>query len=179
LLLLGGLLLLAFVPLFYAVATYTGVTLQQLRVGHARALGRAIAAHVAEARERRSEPELMELLRAEIGTDGVEAIGVYSPAGERLATAGEPGSLAALPPRASNREGLREQGQGAAVLTITVPGRAGPVVAVLRVDDQFGVAARRGSVERGSFGDGQCTGPSHRQRPPSLASDRHRYRFIG
>src|SRR6478736_3246168 len=46
LLLLGGLLLLAFVPLFFAVATYTSVTLQQLRVGHARALGRAIAAHV-------------------------------------------------------------------------------------------------------------------------------------
>ena len=55
LLLLGGLLLLAFVPLFYAVATYTSVTLQQLRVGHARALGRAIAAHVAEARTSRCD----------------------------------------------------------------------------------------------------------------------------
>jgi outer membrane translocation and assembly module TamA len=67
LLLLGGLLLLAFVPLFFAVATYTGVTLQQLRVGHARALGRAIGAHVAEARASRSEAELMSLLRAEVG----------------------------------------------------------------------------------------------------------------
>jgi signal transduction histidine kinase len=141
LLLLGGLLLLAFVPLFYAVATYTSVTLQQLRVGHARALGRAIAAHVAEARERRSDEELMGLLRAEIGTEGVEAIGVYSPAGERLAAAGEPKAVAALPRRANNREGLREQGAGAAVLTLTVPSRAGPVVAVLRVDDQAARAA--------------------------------------
>jgi two-component system, NtrC family, sensor kinase len=141
LLLLGGLLLLAFVPLFYAVATYTSVTLQQLRVGNARALGRAIAAHVAEARERRSETELMGLLRAEIGTEGVEAIGVYSPAGERLAAAGEPDAVAALPLRAANREGLREHGNGAAVLTLTVPSRAGPVVAVLRVDDQAARAA--------------------------------------
>ncbi|RYZ04052.1 MAG: HAMP domain-containing histidine kinase [Myxococcales bacterium] len=141
LLLLGGLLLLAFVPLFYAVATYTSVTLQQLRVGHARALGRAIAAHVAEARERRSEAELMGLLRAEVGTEGVEAIGVYSPAGQQLAAAGEPEAVAALPRRAANREGLREQGTGAAVLTVTVPSPAGAVVAVLRVDDQSARAA--------------------------------------
>src|SRR5690349_19522668 len=141
LLLMGGLLLLAFVPLFFAVATYTSVTLQQLRVGHARALGRAIAAHVAEARERRSEAELMSLLRAEIGTEGVEAIGVYSPAGPRLAAAGEPHAVAELPPSASNREGLQEHGRAASVLTVTVPSQAGPVVAVLRVDDQAARAA--------------------------------------
>jgi signal transduction histidine kinase len=141
LLLLGGLLLLAFVPLFYAVAAYTSVTLQQLRVGHARALGRAIAAHVAEARERRSDADLMSLLRAEVGTEGVEAIGVYSPAGERLAAAGEPAAVAALPRTASNREGLREQGAGPPLLTLTVPSRVGPVVAVLRVDDQAARAA--------------------------------------
>jgi two-component system, NtrC family, sensor kinase len=136
LLLLGGLLLLAFVPLYYAVTTYTSVTLQQLRVGHARALGRAIAAHVAEARERRSEEELMGLLRAEIGTEGVEALGVYSLAGSRLAAAGEPDAVAALPSRAPNRERLQEHGTDAPRLTITVPSPAGPVVAVLRVDDQ-------------------------------------------
>src|SRR5688572_13573670 len=66
LLLLGGLLLLAFVPLFFAVATYTSATLQQLRVGHARALGRAIAAHAAEARASRNHEQLMSLLRAEV-----------------------------------------------------------------------------------------------------------------
>lgn len=142
LLLLGGLLLLAFVPLFYAVAAYTSVTLQQLRVGHARALGRAIAAHVAEARERRSEPELMSLLRAEIGTEGVEAIGVYSLDGERVAAAGDTGAVATLPRRGvSNREGLRELGGEASTLSVTVPSRVGPVVAVLRVDDQAARAA--------------------------------------
>ena len=142
LLLLGGLLLLAFVPLFFAVATYTSVTLQQLRVGHARALGRAIAAHVAEARSSRSGADLLSLLRAEIGTEGVEAIGVYGLDGARLAAAGEPSAVDELPrERVPNREGLRELGREASVLTVTVPSQVGPVVAVLRIDDQAARAA--------------------------------------
>lgn len=142
LLLLGGLLLLAFIPLFFAVATYTSATLQQLRVGHARALGRAVAAHVAEARGSRSGEDLMGLLRAEIGTEGVEAIGVYGTAGERLAAAGEQSAVDELPRGpVANREALRESGAQAATLTVTVPSRVGPVVAVLRVDDQSARAA--------------------------------------
>ena len=142
LLLLGGLLLLAFVPLFFAVATYTSVTLQQLRVGHARALGRAIAAHVAEVRASRTGADLMSLLRAEIGTEGVEAIGVYGLDGARLAAAGEPSAVDELPRDAvPNRERLREAGQEASVLTVTVPSQVGPVVAVLRIDDQAARAA--------------------------------------
>ncbi|HYQ30867.1 MAG TPA: two-component sensor histidine kinase, partial [Polyangiaceae bacterium] len=50
LLLLGGLFLLAFVPLFLAVATYASFSLRQVRQSHAQALGRAVAGHVAEAR---------------------------------------------------------------------------------------------------------------------------------
>jgi two-component system NtrC family sensor kinase len=142
LLLLGGLLLLAFIPLFYAVATYTSVTLGQLRLTHARALGRAIAAHAAEARTRRSTRELMGLLRAEVGSEGVEAIGVYDGQGERVAAAGEPSAVAHLPAhRAPNREALEELGQGAAVLAVTVPSAEGAVVAVLRIDDQSARAA--------------------------------------
>ena len=142
LLLLGGLLLLAFMPLFFAVATYTSVTLQQIRVGHARALGRAIAAHVAEARGSRTGDDLMSLLRAEIGTEGVEAIGVYASDGQRLAAAGEPAAVDELPRAGvANREALREVNTGSAVLTVTVPSQVGPVVAVLRVDDQSARAA--------------------------------------
>jgi signal transduction histidine kinase len=141
LLLLGGLLLLAFIPLFFAVATYTSVTLQQLRVGHARALGRAIAAHVAEARQNRTEEGLLDLLRAEVGTEGVEAIGVYGPEGQRVAALGEPGAVDHLPLRGvESREGLRELGE-ASVLAVTVPSKLGAVVAVLRIDDQAARAA--------------------------------------
>jgi two-component system NtrC family sensor kinase len=142
LLLLGGLLLLAFVPLFFAVATYTSVTLQQLRVGHARALGRAIAAHVADARSSRTGADLLSLLRAEIGTEGVEAIGVYGLDGARLAAAGEPSAVDELPhDGVPNRERLHEIGREASVLTVTVPSQVGPVVAVLRIDDQAARAA--------------------------------------
>lgn len=142
LLLLGGLLLLAFIPLFFAVATYTSVTLQQLRVGHARALGRAIAAHVADARGNRSGEDLMSLLRAEVGTEGVEAIGVYGTGGERLAATGDPAAVDELPRGpVPNREALREVGAESTVLTVTVPSQVGPVVAVLRIDDQAARAA--------------------------------------
>ena len=141
LLLLGGLLLLAFIPLFFAVATYTSVTLQQIRVGHARALGRAIAAHVAEARGNRTGEDLMSLLRSEIGTEGVEAIGVYGLDGQRVAAAGELLAVDDLPRIAVNREALREVSAESSVLTVTVPSQGGPVVAVLRVDDQSARAA--------------------------------------
>lgn len=141
LLLLGGLLLLAFIPLFYAVATYTSVTLQQVRVGHARALGRAIAAHVAEARGTRSEPELLGLLRAEVGTEGVEAIGVYDPAGKRVAAVGEPEAVDRLPRLGvESHEALHELGSSS-MLSVTVPSEQGAVVAVLRIDDQSARAA--------------------------------------
>ena len=142
LLLLGGLLLLAFIPLFFAVATYTSVTLQQLRIGHARALGRAIAAHVAEARSSRSGEDLMSLLRAEIGTEGVEAIGVYRTTGERLAATGNPAAVEELPAAGvANREALHEVNGESSLLTVTVPSQVGPVVAVLRIDDQSARAA--------------------------------------
>jgi signal transduction histidine kinase len=142
LLLLGGLLLLAFIPLFFAVATYTSVTLQQLRASHARALGRAIAAHVAEARPNRNESQLLGLLRAEVGTEGVEAIGVYGPDGQRLAASGEPEAVVYLPQHGvANGEGLKELGGDQSLLSITVPSAQGPVVAVLRVDDQAARAA--------------------------------------
>lgn len=142
LLLLGGLLLLAFIPLFFAVATYTSVTLQQLRVSHARALGRAIGAHVAEARASRSDTALMGLLRAEVGSEGVIAIGVYGTTGSREAAAGEPAVVERLPTHGvANVEALRELGSGSSLLAVTVPSPAGAVVAVLRIDDQSARAA--------------------------------------
>jgi signal transduction histidine kinase len=142
LLLLGGLLLLAFIPLFFAVATYTSVTLQQVRVGHARALGRAIAAHVAEARGTRSDQDLLALLRAEVGTEGVEAIGVYDPAGERVAAVGEPEAVDRLPRLGvESHEAMRELDGPSSLLSVTVPSAQGAVVAVLRIDDQSARAA--------------------------------------
>jgi HAMP domain-containing protein len=137
LLVLGGLLIIAFVPLFFAVATYTSITFRNLREGHARALGRAIAGHVAEAAHRRSNEDLLPLLRAEVGTEGVEAIGVYGADGTALARAGEPSAVEALPTRATpGREEAREVAMaGGRGLAVFVPSDPHLIVAILRTDD--------------------------------------------
>lgn len=137
LLLLGGLLLVAFVPLFFAVATYTSLTLQKLRESHARSLGRTIAGHVAAVGVGRTPDELMPLLRSQLGAEGLEAVGVYGADGRPLARVGEPSAVAALPANAHpNREGTAdvatEHGRALAVL---VPRRPGAVVAIVRTDD--------------------------------------------
>lgn len=137
LLLLGGLLLLGLLPLYFAVSTYTRVTLQEVRYASARSLGRAVAGHVSEARERRTHAELMELLHSEIGASGLEAIGVYDPQGKAIARVGEPVAVDQLP--ASVEPGAERifparttYGPGIAVV---VPDSHGAVAAVLRTDD--------------------------------------------
>ena len=145
LLLLGGLFLLAFVPLFLAVATYASFTLRQVRQTHAQALGRAIAGHVTEARAHRSPDELLRLLGAEVGSQGVAAIGVYGADGQPTARAGEPFIIDLLPARiALGREMVVSLEQQAA-LEVLVPGSDGAVVAILRTDDS---AARAGPLIR-------------------------------
>jgi signal transduction histidine kinase len=136
LLLLGVLLAVAFVPLFFAVATYTSLTLQNLREAHSRALGRAVAGHVAEAGRSRSNADLMLLLRAEIGAGGLEALGVYGTDGRPLARVGEPSTVDQLPDTASRREATWDvttpHGRG---LAVAVPSESGTIVAVVRTDD--------------------------------------------
>jgi two-component system, NtrC family, sensor kinase len=145
LLLLGGLLLLTFVPLFYAVATYASFTLRQVRETHAQALGRAVAGHVSEARAHRSPDELLSLLGAEVGAQGVAAIGIYGADGRPVARAGEPYIVDLLPATiAPGRQAVIELEQHSA-LEVVVPGSDGAVAAILRTDD---AAARAGPLVR-------------------------------
>jgi len=136
-------MLLAFLPLFFAVATYTSYTLQQVRESSARALGRAIAGHVAEARARRSSADLMALLDAEVGTEGVEAIGVYDRQGQAMSRAGEPTSVDALGEHLdTSKEAIFEvQGAHGRAIAVVVPDERGAVAAVLRTDDHAARAA--------------------------------------
>jgi two-component system NtrC family sensor kinase len=141
LLLLGGLFVLAFVPLFLAVATYASFTLRQVREAHAQALGRAVAGHVSEARAHRSPEELLRLLGSEIGAQGVAAIGVYDRDGQPVARAGEPYIVDQLPPSVrTGREAIVELEQHAA-LEVVVPSSDGAVAAILRTDDSAARAA--------------------------------------
>src|SRR6478609_2893881 len=118
---LGSLLVLAFVPLYFAVASLTRVTMGSVREASARALGRAIAGHVTAAREARSEAALGPLLEAQLGQEGVAAIGAYDAGGVLRARAGVGRAAAALPaqtPPGNERIASVQTALGAAVLVI-------------------------------------------------------------
>jgi signal transduction histidine kinase len=132
---LGALLVLALVPLFMAVASLTRASMQQSWERQARALGRAIAGHVSEARRSRSDTEVAALLDAQIGS-AVGAIALYDTAGKLERRAGEALATDALPAQVDPK---REQAipvattRGAALLVV-VPGEAGAVGALLHTD---------------------------------------------
>ncbi|HEY4117405.1 MAG TPA: hypothetical protein VGM56_06095, partial [Byssovorax sp.] len=77
---LAALLLLAFLPLYFAVANLTRASMASARDASARSLGRVIAAHVGEAREARGS-DVGSLLEAQLGQGGVAAIAVYGHGG--------------------------------------------------------------------------------------------------
>src|SRR5271155_1300985 len=96
LLALGSLLVLAFLPLFFAVASLTQASLSQVRAQSATALGRAVAGHVT-ARAAQGVEDLLPLLDAQVGPEGVAAIVLYDAVGERRVDRGEESALAVLP----------------------------------------------------------------------------------
>jgi two-component system NtrC family sensor kinase len=137
LLLLGGLLLVAFVPLYFAVATYTRVAQQQLHEGHARALARAVTGHVLDAQRQRNGADLLPLLRAEVGSEGLAGLAAYDRDGVELARAVEPGYEPFLPARAAGerpRTHHVKRGELRAV-RVVVPHEAGTVIALVATDD--------------------------------------------
>ena len=92
---LAGLMLLAFVPLFFAVASLTRATVLGAREQSARALGRAIAAHVARRDgERRRRARSSARSRATRGGTRWTSVCVFGPAAGRLACAGSPADAA-------------------------------------------------------------------------------------
>lgn len=137
LLLLGGSMLLAFLPLFFAVSTYTRAALEQVREAHAKNLGRAIAGHVLEAQVKRGHQQLMALLRSEVQTEAVAAIAVYDESGQAIARVGVPEQVALLAGerRTSQHSVFPVVGQH---LGVFVPGQAGSVAVILRTDDHAG-----------------------------------------
>jgi two-component system, NtrC family, sensor kinase len=121
LLALGALLLLAFVPLYFAVASLTRASLSNVHADTAVSLGRAVAGHVAVAGETRPVKDMEPLLSAQLGAGGVAAVGVYDAEGHlaiRAAEEGwEPALPAAVPPGAERIEPVRIS-RGAAHLLV-------------------------------------------------------------
>ena len=137
LLALAGLMLLAFVPLFFAVASVTRATLLGARETGARALGRAVAADVGEVRSRGDRAEIVRVLESHAGLGAVEAACVSER--DRRARSvrwspGRPGRDAA-PPRPYRRVGHAPPRGQRARLDVTVPLDDGVVLLRLRTDD--------------------------------------------
>jgi two-component system NtrC family sensor kinase len=133
---LSGLLVLAFVPLFVAVAALTRATVKAEREQSARSIGRAVAAHVDEARRSRSMSELAALLDSEIGAGGVTALGVYDERGDAVFRVGDPDTAPALPAvMRGDVERIRQVAtpHGPA-LEVAIPRPWGTVAAVVRTD---------------------------------------------
>jgi two-component system NtrC family sensor kinase len=137
LLALAGLMSLAFVPLFFAVAGVTRATLLGAREQGARALGRAVAADLGEVRARATSAELARVLDSHVGHGGLEAACIWGPTGERDACAGSPADVGAIPrPTPPYREGdVRVRGALGRALDVMVPIGDAVVVARLRTDD--------------------------------------------
>lgn len=142
-LLFAALLVCAFVPLFYALATYTQVALRQVRAEHARQLGRAVAGHVLEARQQRSPDELESLLNAEVESGTVTAIGIYDRDRRVVAAAGTRTLIEHVRERLDpGREALLElEAVHGAALAVVVPGSGNAVAVVLKADDRSAGAA--------------------------------------
>lgn len=139
LLLLGGLMVLAFVPLYFATSTYVRITLQRQQAAHAESLGRSIAAYVSEARHRRSPEQLLELLEAQLATGDVEAVAVYDAEQRPLARLGDLDmvrTLGELRVGAERIEVVEVTGAFGPALAVFVPSERGSVAAVLRIDPQ-------------------------------------------
>ncbi|WP_437733439.1 ATP-binding protein [Sorangium sp. So ce1335] len=150
LLALGALLVLAFVPLFFAVASLTQATMGGVRASSARAIGRAIAGHVAAARATRAAPELSLLLEAQLGPDGASAIGVYDAAGALVDRAGEPEIAAALPASVD---------AGAEVLRAVRTARGGAILVVVPEHARAEGAAPAGGGGAAPASGGGAAGP--------------------
>jgi len=143
LLLLGSLLVLAFVPLFFAVATYTSYTIQQLSESHARALGRSVAASLRSARSERTGEELAALVDEAAEGDPMLAVAVYDTFGRRLAAEGAADAIERVDAlvRETSEETSELSTRAGRALAVVVRGSGGAVATVVRADAGGGRAA--------------------------------------
>jgi two-component system, NtrC family, sensor kinase len=90
LLLLGGLICLTFVPLYFAIDTYSQVGLYRTQTETLTALARQVNGHVADSRPELDETRLLNLLSAEVQGGAVRAIYALDSELNVLARAGAP-----------------------------------------------------------------------------------------
>ncbi len=93
--------------------------------------------HVLDAQRQRIGADLLPLLRAEVGSEGLAGIAAYDRTGQEIGRAVEPGFEALLPERAKDeRARSNDVSAGAAsAVRVVVPHEAGTVVALVTTDD--------------------------------------------
>jgi two-component system, NtrC family, sensor kinase len=101
---LAGLMLLAFVPLFFAVASLTRATMLDAREHAALALGHALAVQVADARTRGGSSEIERELGVSTRSGDIDAACVFDVNGSRIACAGSPVAANSMRPPAPHAE---------------------------------------------------------------------------
>jgi two-component system NtrC family sensor kinase len=138
---LAGLMLLAFAPLFFAVASLAQATVAGAREESARVLGRAIAAHVADARASGAPGAVERALEGHAGWDDVDTVCVFARDGTRVACAGSPADAAVLlaPP-------------GRAETARVVHGASGRALEVLSLTADLAVVTRVHLQDAGTAG---------------------------
>lgn len=145
---LAGVILVAYVPLFFAIAQVTRATSFAYREESARALGRAVASHVSDVAER--DPGAIESrITSHVGEGGALAIAVYGASGSIDASAGPANELALLRPparpygEAATRVAARN---GSRALDVVLPSGNRAVLVRVRTDED---ATRSADVVRG------------------------------
>ena len=148
LLALAGVMLVAYVPLFFAIAQVTRGTSLAYREDAARSLGRAVAAHVAGVRV--TDPSALDrTIASHVGEGGALAIGVYGPDGETVATRGLPAEVSLLraPARPYGEAATRVTSPSGRALDVVIPsGEDGAVLVRVRAEDD---PARTSQLVRG------------------------------
>lgn len=143
---LAGVMLLAYVPLFFAIAQVTRGTSLAYREDAARSLGRAVAAHVAEVRT--NDPAALErTIASHVGDGGALAVGVYGPARELVARGGPEASLLTAPPLPYGEAARRVSSSSGRAIDVVLPsGRDGAVLVRVQAEDD---PARTSQLVRG------------------------------
>ncbi len=133
---LAGLMLLAFLPLYFAVASLTRATLEGARERSARSIARAITAHVADATSSNDPDAIRRTLERHVAQGEVEAVALYdraggvivSPASTDLSTLGAP-----TPPPPNGSVVRRAGGR---IFDVALPTPTGVLVARLRFEEE-------------------------------------------
>lgn len=141
---LAVVILVAYVPLFFAVAQLTRGTSLAYREDAARSLGRAVAAHVAESSGRGDDTALRRTLHAHVGEGGALAVAVFTADGTRVAAEGPAGDVAAIaaPPRPFGESATRVTGHAGRAVDVTIPAGSGAVVVRVSTDEAPGRTAQ-------------------------------------